>query len=150
MHRELKTTIVNNINFHGPIGNYQYIEHVDNYHHYKDGEYVEAEEVKGERVKNLQEVVWLSMSEGLWWASTAWAVVYRIYQMKGYKGNISQFILAVSQWVWNKEPDFACTYDAIQKPIASGKMIGNIEKWQGNGATEQMIRLGNYLLEHLK
>lgn len=35
-----------NINFHGPVGNYQYIEHVGTLNQYKDGKYVEAEEVK--------------------------------------------------------------------------------------------------------
>ncbi len=34
------------INFHGPVGNYQYIEHVGTLNQYKDGKYVEAEEVK--------------------------------------------------------------------------------------------------------
>lgn len=35
-----------NINFHGPVGNYQYIEHVGTLNQYKDGKFVEAEEIK--------------------------------------------------------------------------------------------------------
>ncbi len=125
----------------------QYIAHVDQY--YQHGNFVEAEEVKETTPEDLQKAVITSMSEGLWWANTSWAVVYRVYQIKGYKGNISQFLSLVHQWKWEKAPDFPCTYDAIQKPVASGKMIGNIDKWQQEGASEQMIRLGRFLLDHL-
>ena len=44
MDRDGKSTF--NIYFNGPVGNYQYIEHVGTLNQYKDGKYVEVEEVK--------------------------------------------------------------------------------------------------------
>ena len=38
------------------------------------------------------------MEEGYWWASTAWAVAYRIYQMEGFTGSIRQFVREVQEW----------------------------------------------------
>ena len=44
MDRDGKPTF--NINFHGPVGSYQYIENFGTLNQFKDGEYVDAEEVK--------------------------------------------------------------------------------------------------------
>ena len=47
-----------------------------------------------------------TMAQGYWWASTAWAVVYRVYQMKGYTGGIRQFVREVEEWPWQKSQYF--------------------------------------------
>ena len=44
MDRDGKPTF--SINFHGPVGSYQYIENFGTLNQFKDGEYVDAEEVK--------------------------------------------------------------------------------------------------------
>ena len=91
-----------------------------------------------------------TMTQGYWWANTSWAIVYRVYQMKGYKGSISQFEREIKTWPWKKELVFPCTYDGIQKPLSSGKLTRTIDKWEEDGASKQMINLGEALLNYLK
>ena len=90
-----------------------------------------------------------TMAQGYWWASTAWAVVYRVYQMKGYTGGIRQFVREVEEWPLQKKPLFPCTYDGIQKPIVSGKLMRTVDKWKDDGAMEQMQKLGKALFNLL-
>ena len=47
-----------------------------------------------------------TMAQGYWWASTAWAVVYRVYQMKGYSGGIRQFVREVKEWPFSGRPTY--------------------------------------------
>ena len=51
MDRDGKPTF--NINFHGPVGSYQYIENFGTLNQFKDGEYVDAEEVKEVEIPEL-------------------------------------------------------------------------------------------------
>ncbi len=51
MDREKTPTF--NINFHGPVGSYQYIENFGTLNQFKDGEYVDAEEVKEVEIPEL-------------------------------------------------------------------------------------------------
>ena len=88
-------------------------------------------------------------SSGLWYASTSWAVVYRVYQIKGYEKGFSQFVRDVYTWPFTKKLPYECNYDAIQKPITSGKLCGMPESWRDNGAHEQMVKLGMALMEEL-
>ena len=90
-----------------------------------------------------------TMAQGYWWASTAWAVVYRVYQMKGYSGGIRQFVREVEEWPWQKKPIFPCNYDSVQKPIVGGKLMRTIDKWKDDGAMEQMQKLGQALFDLL-
>ena len=90
-----------------------------------------------------------TMAQGYWWASTAWAVVYRVYQMKGYLGGIRQFVREVEEWPWQKKPIFPCNYDSVQKPIVGGKLMRTIDKWKDDGAMEQMQKLGQALFDLL-
>lgn len=90
-----------------------------------------------------------TMAQGFWWASTAWAVVYRVYQMKGYSGGIRQFVREVEEWPWQKKPIFPCNYDSVQKPIVGGKLMRTIDKWKDDGAMEQMQKLGQALFDLL-
>ena len=61
-----------------------------------------------------------TVSNGLWFASTSWAVVYRVCQIKGYKKGFSQFVRDVSTWPFTVKLPFECKFDAIQKPVTSG------------------------------
>ena len=90
-----------------------------------------------------------TMAQGYWWASTAWAVVYRVYQMKGYSSGIRQFVREVEEWPWQKALAFPCTYDSVQKPIVGGKLMRTIDKWKDDGAMEQMQKLGQALFDLL-
>ena len=91
-----------------------------------------------------------TMAQGYWWASTAWAVVYRVYQMKGYTGGISQFVREVEEWPWQRKPEYECTYDAVCKPIRSGKLTGMPDGWVMNGASSQYANLGQELLNEFQ
>lgn len=88
-----------------------------------------------------------TMAQGYWWASTAWAVVFRIYQIKGYAGSISQFVREVKEWQSDKNLTYPCTYDAVCKPVRSGKLTGMPDEWTGNGLPAQYAILGNELLK---
>ena len=91
-----------------------------------------------------------TMAQGYWWASTAWAVVYRVYQMKGYTGGIRQFVREVKEWPFSGRLNYECNYDAVCKPIRSGRLAGTPDGWIKNGATAQYAILGTALLKELQ
>ena len=95
----------------------------------------------------LIQAVTATEKEGLWWSSRSWAVVYRVYQMKGYKGSISEFVREVE--AWNLKTDYKCDYDAVRKPVASGILIGTPDRWKANGAQGQTVKLAEALLREL-
>jgi hypothetical protein len=95
----------------------------------------------------LKQAVTATMEQGYWWASRAWAVVFRVYQMKGYNGSISEFVREVESWNLKLDPE--CNYDAVQKPIASGVLSGLPERWKAQGAQGQAVKLAEALLEEL-
>ena len=88
-------------------------------------------------------------SDGLWFANTSWAVVYRVCQIKGYKKGFSQFVRDVSTWKFTVKLPYECNFDAIQKPMTSGKLDGMPDSWGSQGAHEQMVKLGKALMEEL-
>ena len=85
--------------------------------------------------------------QGYWWSSRSWAVVYRVYQMKGYMANVSQFVREVREW--KVKTGYECSYDAVQKPLASGIFVGNPDKWEAQGAQGQAAKLAEALLKEL-
>ena len=91
-----------------------------------------------------------TMAQGYWWASTAWAVVYRVYQMKGYGGGFSQFVKEVATWPRTRQWEMECNFDAVQKPVSSGRLSGMPETWRANGAQEQATKLAFALMEELQ
>ena len=91
-----------------------------------------------------------TMVQGYWWANTAWAVVYRVYQMKGYTGGIRQFVREVEGWPFSGRLNYECNYDAVCKPIRSGRLAGTPDCWIRNGATAQYAILGTALLKELQ
>ena len=98
----------------------------------------------------MERAVERTMAQGYWWASTAWAVVYRIYQMKGYTGGIRQFVREVKEWPFSGRLNYECNYDAVCKPIRSGRLAGTPDGWIKNGATAQYAILGTALLKELQ
>lgn len=149
-----KAPLVINFNsFNAPVG--QHNDHVDtvNFSMDKEGG-ISFQHVRRTGKSVIQPEVMAkalerTMEEGYWWASTAWAVAYRIYQMEGFTGSIRQFVREVQEWPWQKALAFPCTYDSIQKPIVSGKLSGSIDKWEEDGASEQMQRLAQRLIDLL-
>ena len=144
---------INFNSFNGPVG--QHNDHVEtvNFSMDKDGA-ISFQHIRRTGKSIIQPEVMAkalerTMEEGYWWASTAWAVAYRIYQMQGFTGSIRQFVREVQEWPWKKTLAFPCTYDNIQKPIVSGKLSGSIDKWKEDGAPEQMQRLAKRLLDLL-
>ena len=134
------------INFNAPVG--QYIEHY--YSHHEKNVTDACHFMEKPLTEQLHRAVERTMQEGYWWANTGWAVVYRVYQMKGYNNSISQFVREVGVWEWNIDLKHPCTYDCIQKPISTGKLIGSVERWKENGAKEYAIVLGNMLISLLE
>lgn len=93
--------------------------------------------------ESMCQAVAAAVRDGLWYGNQAWAVVYRIYQLKGYLGGMSEFVREVK--TWPTELAATCTYDAVQKPVAKGKMIGHIQRWAANGAPQETVALAEAL-----
>ena len=88
---------------------------------------------KGGDLPAPEAMVWAvekTIKDGHWWGNVSWSVVYRIYQMKGYQGTVSQF-------------------DAVGKPIRTGKISRSLDKWAEDGASSQFIILGEALMKAL-
>ena len=144
--------------FYGPIG--QYIEHVEHNHFGMDSEghfqYADGDSATMQRqlfpglpTKEMMcQAVAAAVRDGLWYGNQAWAVVYRVYQMKGYMGSMKDFTREVKDWPTGLAA--SCNYDAVQKPIAKGIMIGPLEKWVANGAPELVVELATTMLTELE
>ena len=107
----------------------------------RDEQTAQAIEQKSEKMK---QAVQKTYDDGLWWNNRSWAVVYRIWQMKGYVKGMSDFVRDVAEW--NLNIDYECKYDAVQKPINKGVYAGPVETWISNGAPLQAVNLARNLL----
>ena len=87
--------------------------------------------------------------ESLWWGHSSWSVVFRIYEILGFKGNIPSFIEEVKKWPLDKSFPYHCDKDSVGKPLRRGKILGPIEKWAAEGANPREIKLGEKLMELL-
>ena len=97
--------------------------------------------------EQMCEAIGESVRQGLWWSSRSWAVVYRVYQMKGYLSGFTQFVREAG--TWPVKTGFECNYDALQKPISSGVLSGNPERWEAQGGSRQAVKLAQFLMEFL-
>ena len=95
----------------------------------------------------LCEAIMVTAKKGLWWSSRAWAVVYRVWQMKGYDISYAKFVSEVKSW--NIDTGFECTYHAVQKPNSKGILAGSPDRWVKQGAPHQNVVLALALLEIL-
>lgn len=89
---------------------------------------------KGGDLPAPEAMVWAvekTIKDGHWWGNVSWSVVYRIYQMKGYQGTVSQFVRDVSQWPFTMQIRYDCNDDAVGKPIRTGKISRSLDKWAG-------------------
>lgn len=97
--------------------------------------------------ERMKQAVAAAFREGLCWSSRAWAVVYRVYQMKGYQGGYRDFVREVAEW--GLKSDYKCNYDAVQKPVTQGILDGTPDKWKSQGAQGQAAKLAYALLKEL-
>ena len=133
-------------------------QHIDNQYVF-DGKVLEksfnTNQREGESKSEIpppEAMVWAvekTMSDGHWWGNISWSVVYRIYQMMGYQGTVSQFVRDVSQWPFTMPIRYDCNDDAVSKPIRTGKMSRSLDKWAEDGASSQFIILGKELMKAL-
>lgn len=98
--------------------------------------------------EEMMMAVRFTVTKGMWWSNRSWSVVYRVYQIKGYRGGFSQFINEARSW--KIDTGFELNYDAVQKPITSGKLIGDIDEWEANGASKQAVTLAYAILAELE
>ena len=121
----------------------------EHYHTEEASQRREQEAEKGgvPTAAEMQAAVEETVRRGLWWSNRSWSVAYRVYQMKGYQQSIKQFVRDVSGW--NIAKGFECNYDAVQKPIAQGLLIGDPKKWVDNGAQKQAPALAEAMLNLL-
>lgn len=133
-----KPQVVKNVSITGPIGTY--IDHVDHLH--LGGYHDESPERQPPTGEQMCQIVEKMVDRGLWYAGTSWAVVYRLYQIWGYKSGINQFVRDVADWPFKHRPKAECTADAVSKPLRTGKFVGKPATWGLNGATDAAVRLG--------
>ena len=98
--------------------------------------------------EEMKMAVKVTVMQGMWWSNRSWSVVYRVYQIMGYMGGFSQFVSEARNW--QIDTGFELNYDAVQKPITSGKLIGNIEEWEANGAPKQAAILAYAIIDELE
>jgi len=67
--------------------------------------------------------------------------------MLGYTGSYSTFVEDAGKWKVNT--GYELNYDAIQKPMAKGWLIGPVGKWEAQGAAKAFPELANALLNIL-
>ncbi len=140
-------TIVNNYTFNAPIGTY--IQSVETL-------YIGATEKKEPTPKQgeiptdeeMSVAIQKTVHDGMWWSNRAWGVVYRIYQIMGYRGGYSDFISVAEKW--GVDTGFMLNYDAIQKPVTSGKYDNKPDMWNKQGAPDAAAILGQALLNYLE
>jgi len=89
-----------------------------------------------------------TVHDGMWWSNRAWGVVYRVYQIMGYCGGYSDFINVAEKW--NVKTGFLLNYDAVQKPVTSGKFDNRPDMWEKQGAPDAAAILGEALLKYLE
>ena len=158
MDKERKSEIHITNNFNAPIG--QHIDHVDTINFRMDGDgtfhFGMVEDVKNEAKgmsaeptrEEMIHAVKTTYQQGMWWSNRSWAVVYRVYQIKGYVKGFTDFVREVQGW--DVKIGFECNYDAIQKPLAAGQLMGDPDSWERQGAQKQATALAKALLEILE
>lgn len=100
--------------------------------------------------EQMASAVETTLKAGLWWGNTAWSVVFRVMQMMGYKGSITQFIDIVGNLAFSKEFPYKCNMDAISKPLRNGKMSRDLERWQEDGVPQKYIKLASTLKQEFE
>ena len=119
-----------NYYFFKPVG--QFIEHVDtvNFSMDKDGNFhfenvgqVNKQNAAGENkpkerkaTKEMMSKAMLkTLQDGYWKAARAWAIVYQVYCIWGYKGTQQDFIEEVKTWPDVDKNRYVCNRDAATK-----------------------------------
>ena len=100
--------------------------------------------------EQMASAVETTLKAGLWWGNTAWSVVFRVMQMMGYKGSITQFIGIAENLALGKDFPYKCNMDAVSKPLRNGKISRDLERWQEDGAPKKYIILASSLREELE
>lgn len=131
--------------FNAPIG--QYIEHVEHNHYSASQPLPQEAFPELPTAEEMKRAITATYKGGYWWSNRAWAVVYRVWQMKGYMNGYTQFAREVNGW--GLKMDFTCNYDAVQKPIVEGKLAGTPDKWVSQGAQGQAVKLAEALIREL-
>jgi len=106
-----------------------------------------ARENRMPTAEKMSDALRRTVSEGYWWSNRAWAVVYRVCQMLGYTGSYSTFVEDAGKWA--VDTGYELNYDAIQKPMAKGWLIGPVGNWERQGAAKAFPVLANALLDML-
>ena len=100
--------------------------------------------------EQMASAVETTLKAGLWWGNTAWSVVFRVMQMMGHKGSITQFIGIAENLALGKDFPYKCNMDAVSKPLRNGKISRDLERWQEDGAPKKYIILASSLKEELE
>lgn len=141
-------------NFNSSVG--QFIEHVDTVNFTLDGNGQFHFNNVGQTVMKklpsphqMVAAVEQVIIEGLWYADRSWAVVFRVYQIAGYKGSVSNFVREVLAWPWSKPLECNPYDDAVTKPLRDGKMMSDVDDWEAEGVPSRNRVLAEALMRKL-
>lgn len=136
--------------FNGPINNAVFAmpgSHVTQV----AGKNVEEDEKEAlPTAEQMASAVEATLKAGLWWGNTAWSVVFRVMQMMGYNGKISQFVNMVAEWPLKSDFPYKCNNDAVSKPLRKGTMTRDLNLWEQDGAQKKFIALAVALKDTLQ
>lgn len=104
-------------------------------------------QLSGQKVVEAVEKV---VAEGLFYAGTAWAVVFKVLSEQYELGqNQSEFVRYVRSLPFSKRLPYEITLDGVSKPLRESALSDKIEKWEVNGVREQPRKLAKRLIELL-
>ncbi len=109
-----------------------------------------AEEDLLAKHERMLSIIKKSYEAGLWWASTAWCVVYRLYcKATNYSGNFTAFEREVKGWNLGIEKEFECKADNFTKPLRKNPLLGSADDWERQGVDARMVALGRYIEDRM-
>jgi len=90
-----------------------------------------------------------TLAEGLWWGDASWGTAYQIFNQKGHKISIEQFVEEEKEWPWKKPFPKKCNKFSVGNPARRGAITWPLARWKEKGAQKREIVLGNRLEEIL-
>lgn len=94
----------------------------------------------------------IEKSQSLFWAQSAWAVVFCVCRdYLGMTDNMTEFERYVKKLPFTRQLPYGCPEGTIQTTLKNNPYMKlSIDKWQNNGGKERAVRLAENLARELK
>lgn len=103
------------------------------------------------RVTDEQVAEAIMQSQSLFWAQSAWAVVFCVCRdCLGMADNMTEFEHYVGTLPFAGNPDYDCPEGTVQKALCNNPYMRKpISKWRENGARQRALKLAENLMSAL-